>query len=60
MYVASVSIIMTQTSLPISDLMSQATFSGFSGSSDSHVPGALLKSIPASEAGLSACFNPYN
>ena len=37
-----------------------ATSSGFSGSNDTLVPGALLKSIPASEAGFKACFQPYN
>ena len=37
-----------------------ATSSGFSGSNDTLVPGALLKSIPASEAGFKACFHPYS
>ena len=55
LYVASVSIINVVIVLLVlffmSSLISFATFSGFSGSKETHVPGALLKSIPASEAG---------
>ena len=29
-------------------------------SKDTQLPGTLLKSIPASDAGFSACFKPYN